>query len=158
MDAFRAFDLNGDGQLSCSELFGGLAWLGLEGALDVPLIHALVRRVDSDGDGLVSMRDFRAAFHKEPARMLRRLLQAQAAHKPLAEGMTNGGGLEPIVVPQKKIQAIFLCFCIFKSVSEGMALSQHLNTLDSLYPLPLSNCTPPHPSPPRARPLALFDA
>ena len=29
LDAFRAFDSDRDGLLSCSELYGGLDWLGL---------------------------------------------------------------------------------------------------------------------------------
>ena len=29
-DAFRAFDYDRNGRLSCAELYGGITWLGLE--------------------------------------------------------------------------------------------------------------------------------
>lgn len=38
MDAFRAFDSNKDGLLSCSELYGGLLWLGLPVTPEVILL------------------------------------------------------------------------------------------------------------------------
>jgi Ca2+-binding EF-hand superfamily protein len=30
LDAYRLFDYNHDGMLSCSELYGGLEWLGMK--------------------------------------------------------------------------------------------------------------------------------
>lgn len=30
LDAFRLFDFNHDGMLSCGELYGGLEWLGMK--------------------------------------------------------------------------------------------------------------------------------
>ena len=30
LDAFRLFDYNHDGMLSCGELYGGLEWLGMK--------------------------------------------------------------------------------------------------------------------------------
>lgn len=44
LDAFRAFDVNRDGLLSCGELWGGLEWLGLRLVPDD--IYAIVRCVD----------------------------------------------------------------------------------------------------------------
>ena len=63
LDAFRAFNASGTGQITCSELFSGCMWLGLELSLDA--IHAVVRSIDSDNDGLIHVEDFKAAFHEE---------------------------------------------------------------------------------------------
>lgn len=41
LDAFRAFDFDRDGMLSCSELYGGLEWLGM--SLTPDDIYAIVR-------------------------------------------------------------------------------------------------------------------
>ena len=60
-DAFRAFNHNKDGTLTCSELYGGLTWLGLE--LEPEQVHSIVRRIDTDNDGLVSFEEFKAAFY-----------------------------------------------------------------------------------------------
>jgi hypothetical protein len=60
-DAFQAFNANKDGTLSCSELYGGLTWLGLE--LEPEQIHSIVRRIDTDNDGLISFEEFKAAFY-----------------------------------------------------------------------------------------------
>lgn len=49
------------GQITCGELWGGLEWLGLT-QLQPNTIHELVRLIDSDGDGLLSLVEFRAAF------------------------------------------------------------------------------------------------
>jgi len=60
LDAFRAFNAAQNGLLSCSELYGALVWLGLQ---VVPNdIHAMVRFMDIDGDGLISFDEFRRAF------------------------------------------------------------------------------------------------
>ena len=63
LDAFRAFDSSGSGQLSCTELYSGVLWLGLP--LTVPQVHDMVRTIDSDSDGFVSAFDFKRAFHVE---------------------------------------------------------------------------------------------
>ena len=57
LDAFRAFDYNRDGSLSCSELYGGLDWLGLT-TLTPEDIYAIVRTVDKTGQGMISWEHF----------------------------------------------------------------------------------------------------
>jgi hypothetical protein len=37
LDAFRAFNVSGTGSLTCTELYSGICWLGLD--LSVPQIH-----------------------------------------------------------------------------------------------------------------------
>jgi hypothetical protein len=51
LDVFRAFDSNRDGLLSCSELYGGLVWLGLR--VKPPDVHSIVRYVDKSKDGRI---------------------------------------------------------------------------------------------------------
>ena len=63
LDAFRAFDQGRTGELTCSELYAGLEWLGL--SMTPAQIYELVRAIDSDGDGLISLADFRSAFQLE---------------------------------------------------------------------------------------------
>ena len=57
LDAFRAFNSSSNGLLTCSELYGALVWLGLR--VTPPDVHAMVRYMDKDGDGLVSYDEFR---------------------------------------------------------------------------------------------------
>eukprot|EP01052_Picozoa_sp_SAG31_P000390 SAG31_NODE_12_length_38498_cov_21.161671_6_plen_602_part_00 len=66
-DAFRAFNSSRTGSLTCSELYGGLEWLGM--TLTPDQIHAIVRKIDSDKDGLVSYEDFRDAFYDPAAEL-----------------------------------------------------------------------------------------
>ena len=52
IDAFRAFNASQNGLISCSELYGGLVWLGMD--VKPPNVYELVRQMDKDDDGLVS--------------------------------------------------------------------------------------------------------
>jgi len=52
-DAFNVFDADRTGTISCSELAGALAWLGLQ--LPPVEIHELVRAIDTDHDGMVGL-------------------------------------------------------------------------------------------------------
>ena len=63
LDAFRAFDYNRDGRLSCSELYGGLEWLDMQ--LQPEDIYAIVRHVDKSGLGFIFYENFEASF-KDP--------------------------------------------------------------------------------------------
>jgi len=63
LDAFRAFDYNRDGSLSCSEMWGGLEWLGMK--LQPHDIHSIVRHMDTYKDGRVRFVDWEAAL-KDP--------------------------------------------------------------------------------------------
>jgi calmodulin len=56
MDAFRAFDKNGDGMLSAVELKAAMAGLG--NPLSDPEIEAMIRLADSDGNGKVDYEEF----------------------------------------------------------------------------------------------------
>jgi hypothetical protein len=60
-DAFSAFDLDRDGSLSFQELYGGLQWLGLP--LSPDEVAVLVQNFDSNGDGTVTLAEFKAALH-----------------------------------------------------------------------------------------------
>ena len=60
LDAFRAFDANNDGVLMCSELYGGLTWLGMQ--LTPESIHEIVRHIDRTGEGRVCWNDFETAL------------------------------------------------------------------------------------------------
>eukprot|EP00854_Cymbomonas_tetramitiformis_P029622 gene29622-36909_t len=56
-DAFELFDHDGDGVLKCSELYGGITWLGL--SLTPEAIQELFSKADVDSDGKVSMTEFK---------------------------------------------------------------------------------------------------
>ena len=60
VDAFRAMDADRDGRVGCAELYGGLEWLGVRASPDD--VYAIVRHVDSSGEGRIAYDDFRAAF------------------------------------------------------------------------------------------------
>ena len=53
-DLYHAFNGRRDGLLSCGELAAGLDYLGISGYA-VEDVHALVRSLDGDGDGLVTL-------------------------------------------------------------------------------------------------------
>ena len=59
-DAFMAFNSSHSGSITCSELYGGLIWLGMR--VDPPMIHDIVRTIDTDCDGYVSWQEFKRAF------------------------------------------------------------------------------------------------
>ena len=72
-DLYHAFNGRRNGLLSCSELGAGLAWLQLQSqrppragvsvdAMHEADVHALVRGLDTDGDGLLSLDEWAAAF------------------------------------------------------------------------------------------------
>jgi Ca2+-binding EF-hand superfamily protein len=61
LDAFRAFDWDRDGNLSCSELYGGLQWLGLS-QLTPQDIYDIMRDVDRTKTGRLNFVDFALAF------------------------------------------------------------------------------------------------
>lgn len=52
-----AFDYNRDGKLSCSELYGGLTWLGMN-SLTPEDIYAIVKHIDKSNAGLVQYQHF----------------------------------------------------------------------------------------------------
>lgn len=59
-DAFRAFNSSHSGLLSCAELYGGLDYLGVP--FTPQQLHALVRRIAVQTEGLVSYEDFKRVF------------------------------------------------------------------------------------------------
>jgi len=59
-DAFRAMNSSRSGALSCSELYGGMEWLGIR--LEPSQVYDLVRRLSIEIEGMVSYHDFRRAF------------------------------------------------------------------------------------------------
>ena len=72
-DLYHAFNGRRNGLLSCSELGAGLAWLQLQSqrppragvsvdAMHEADVHALVRALDTDDDGLLSLDEWAAAF------------------------------------------------------------------------------------------------
>ena len=59
-DAFRAFNSSNTGLLTCSELYGGLDFLGIP--FQPEQVYDLVRKVATYVDGLISYVEFRRAF------------------------------------------------------------------------------------------------
>ncbi|WOL20057.1 hypothetical protein Cni_G28859 [Canna indica] len=56
VEAFRAFDSNGDGLITCDELQGIMASLGYNPSAQEA--QAMMRRGDTDRDGLLSLEEF----------------------------------------------------------------------------------------------------
>ena len=60
-EAFRVFDKNGDGLISPSDLRSTLSGLGmLSSSTSFRRIHSMIRRVDTDHDGYVSLPEFKS--------------------------------------------------------------------------------------------------
>jgi len=62
-DAFIAFDYNNDAILTCSELYGGLEWLGLR--LTPEDIYSMVQDMNTSQKGTILYKEFKAAL-KDP--------------------------------------------------------------------------------------------
>lgn len=62
LDAFKAFDHNGDGLLSCSELYGAFKWLGL--SVEPDDILAFMSHLAKSGQGRLRWQDFEDAVFK----------------------------------------------------------------------------------------------
>jgi hypothetical protein len=98
LDAFRAFDYNRDGMLSCSELYGGLEWLGLD--LQPADIWAIMLQVDTTKEGRITWADFEKAFADDEMN-LAIVLEQQA------EPSTAGEVFERAVVVPKPIKELY---------------------------------------------------
>ena len=103
LDAFRAFDFANNGQLSCSELYGGLDWLGLQ--VTPAQIYEIVRVLDKESTGTVSFDEFRAAFH-DPADPLTDMDTSAAAGGAAATAGDDSAFVAPGTVPPKQIREI----------------------------------------------------
>eukprot|EP00501_MAST-03F_sp_TOSAG23-6_P002429 GSMAST32.ASY1.ANO1.2538.1 assembled CDS len=61
-DAFRAFDTDHNSVLSCSELFSGILWLGIE--ISQEQLYNIVIQMDLNRDGLISLAEFNKALYR----------------------------------------------------------------------------------------------
>jgi hypothetical protein len=88
--AFHAFNSSRTGNMTSSELYSALRWLGFRG-VSVAMVHALMVRLDSDGDGYLSCDDFVAGF---------------AAGDPTADTSAMGTmapGQQELVIPLQRV-------------------------------------------------------
>ena len=96
-DAFQAFDWDKNGVLSIEELYGGLTWLGVEiSAEEVREIH---EEMDRDGDGCVTVKDFRRVLGDMRKRVERRRVVGyfegeEEEEEEEEEVVVRGGGWE----------------------------------------------------------------
>jgi Ca2+-binding EF-hand superfamily protein len=97
LDAFRAFDYNRDGMLSCSELYGGLDWLGLD--LQPTDIWAIMLQVDKTKEGRLTWADFEEAFADDETNLAIQLEQQSAPSKEEV--------FERVVVMPKPIKELY---------------------------------------------------
>ena len=91
-DAFRAFNSSNSGLMTCSELYGGLEFLGIP--FKPEQVYDLVRKLAQKNEGLVSYVDFKRVFKRD--------LDDMESH--IAEG---GGSMIPEIVP-KNIPELYL--------------------------------------------------
>lgn len=92
------------GMMNCSELFSALRWLGIHP--DVSLVHATIKRLDADEDGLVTCDEFVAGF---------------AAGDPTADTSalaTFVPGQQELVIPLQQIPELY------KSATDSGAASR----------------------------------
>ena len=89
-DAFNVFDADRTGTISCSELAGALAWLGLQ-LLPVE-IHELVRAIDTDHDGMVGLDEWCAWLGDDDERAAADPARASAVAQ--AARQVDLGGIE----------------------------------------------------------------
>ncbi|KAG5189404.1 hypothetical protein JKP88DRAFT_301989 [Tribonema minus] len=102
-DAFAAFNSSHSGALTCSELYGGLVWLGMRA--DPALVHDIVRTVDLNSDGYVSWDEFKKAFG-EPDEDADG--DADARNRwPTFEGLGEGGDAGGFTVPPKPMAELY---------------------------------------------------
>lgn len=81
-DAFRLFNSSNTGLMNCSELYGGLDFLGIPFSPDQ--IYGLIRKVAVDNEGLISYNDFK------------RVLQFSDQDFESSHNTSGGGAFEPI--------------------------------------------------------------
>lgn len=62
--AFHAFNSSRTGLMTASELFSALRWLEIQ--VEVPVVHDLLRRLDSDDDGRLSPEVSPISLHDRP--------------------------------------------------------------------------------------------
>ena len=91
-DAFRAFNSSNSGLMTCSELYGGLEFLGIP--FKPEQVYDLVRKLAQKNEGLVSYVDFKRVFKRD--------VDDMESH--IAEG---GGSMIPEIVP-KNIPELYL--------------------------------------------------
>ena len=89
-DAFNVFDADRTGTISCSELAGALAWLGLQ--LPPVEIHELVRAIDTDHDGMVGLDEWCAWLGDDDERAAADPARASAVAQ--AARQVDLGGIE----------------------------------------------------------------
>ena len=77
-DAFRAFNSSNSGLMTCSELYGGLDFLGIPFTPDQ--VYDLVRRLAMHNEGLVSYVDFKKVFKKSDDDLESRLAEGDSSN------------------------------------------------------------------------------
>ena len=108
VDAFRMFNRAGNGTLTCTEFYSGVCWLGL--TLSVESIHSIVRSIDSDNDGLISIHDFKSSFHEdgdEEEVLAASVVTSEMPGSPLGRTVSGKragvGATGRVVIPQRGI-------------------------------------------------------
>lgn len=129
-DVFHAFNASRNGLMSCGELGAGLAWLGLP--VNEADLHALLRGIDADADGLLALEEWAAAFHDDAAEsdastqaLLANLSLTPMRVKELYEG-AQIGRRQPTPVPAAalakfkfKLKAHGKWSCVWSNKSTG---------------------------------------
>jgi hypothetical protein len=88
-DAYRAFNSSNSGLMTCSELYGGLHFLGIPFSPDQ--IYDLVRKLALHNEGLVSYVEFKKVFKKHDEDLESRLAEG---------GNNNFGEISPKIIPE----------------------------------------------------------
>lgn len=105
MDAFRAFDVDRDGRLNCSELYAAAHWLGLT-ELTPNDIYDMMKNYDSTGSGTMNYHDFSKTF-RDPDEEQDIYVFVNAQLSPAGLDTPGAFDINNIVIPPMKIKELY---------------------------------------------------
>ncbi|KAG5181621.1 hypothetical protein JKP88DRAFT_349186 [Tribonema minus] len=127
-EAFTAFDKNGDGAITPSELEEGLRALGVFSAVPPKEVTHLLQRFDSGGNGKISLAEFMAFLGREysptavaEAKLKKILLKAEKDGTSLESAFAALDGNRDGVITTKELESAMMTLGVFDAMSKDQA-------------------------------------